>query len=342
MYKKIILIILILIILLLSWIIYKKPESLPFISSESSENVTLEEAINGDRVKPEVANKRPIAVMVENYPDARPQSGLADADLVYEALAEGGITRFEAVFQTKEAHNIGPVRSAREYYADIANELGAIYIHVGGSDMVLEKLAAKSYKNLTDFNQFYNGEYFERISSRSAPHNVYTSIKKINSWIDTKNIVNKATYSPWRFNDSASPSGDIVPQNISIDFSTKEYLVNYIYDKTSGLYLRKTGGKTHTDAESGKQLTAKNIIVQFVGVSSIPNDPKLRIDVKLTGSGKAIIFANNQAIEGTWKKQGTQRTLFYDRDGKEISFGRGQTWIELVPNANTASRVKYD
>lgn len=340
MFKKISLIILIILILALSWVIYKKPKSLPFISSLNSEQVMLVESINGEKVKPEIAEKRPIAVMIENYPDARPQSGLAEADLVYEALAEGGITRFEAIFQTTEAKNIGPIRSAREYYADIANELGAIYVHVGGSDIVLEKLAAKSYKNLTDLNQFYNGDFFERINKRPAPHNVYTSIEKINSWVNFKNIPNAATYVSWKFKDSPSKSSD-ASQDITIDFSTKDYLVNYTYDPTTGLYLRKVGGKIHTDAESKQQLTAKNIIIQFVKVTSIPNDPKLRIDVQLAGTGNAIVFMDNQAIEGTWKKQGSSRTQFFDKDGKEVIFSPGKTWVELVPSTNTSERVKW-
>src|SRR5581483_1401572 len=121
--------------------------------------------------------KRPFAVVVENHPDARPQSGLSQADVVYEALAEGGITRFLAIFQSQDVKSIGPVRSARTYFNDWAQEWGAVYAHVGGNSDALALIKA-GIPGVSDADQFFNDPYFTRISSRRPPHNTYTSINK--------------------------------------------------------------------------------------------------------------------------------------------------------------------
>jgi hypothetical protein len=341
MIKKSVLVILLLIIVALAGYVFYKATLSPGNKNQTQKLPQKIEAINGKLVDPNIAQTRPIAVMVENYPDARPQSGLLDADLVYEALAEGGITRFEAIFQTKDSANIGPIRSVREYYAEIANELGASLVHVGGSDAALQKLASGEYANVTDINQFYYGAYFHRISARLAPHNVYTSIETLKKWLADKNANQKANFETWKFKDDANPLPQTPIGSVSINFSTIDYKVTYRYDSTTNTYKRFLAGKSHTDAETKQQFSPKNIIVQFVKTVDIPNDPKLRIDVTLTGQGKAIVFQDGKAIPGTWKKTGNQRTRYYDSSGQEIAFNRGQSWIELVPSDNPDSRVTW-
>lgn len=289
-------------------------------------------SLNGTLVDAEIAQKRPIAVMIENHPDARPQSGLAQADIVYEALAEGGITRFMAVYHSQEAESIGPVRSARDYYADIANELGALYAHVGGSDEVLQKISNSYYKKLTDLNEFYNGTYFTRIKSRSAPHNTYASTEKLRSYLEDKDLKTKADIRLRPFNDYFGPEGQLA-DTIAIDFSTPSYKVGYTYNKTNNAYLRNHNGKAHTDAESGKTLEAKNIIIQYVKSAPIPGDEKFRIDVDTKSGGKALVFRGGKVISGAWKVVNGS-TQFIDDNGNEIELYRGSTWIELVPISN--------
>src|SRR5258708_23201857 len=134
-------------------------------------------AINGEMVSPAQV-QRPFVVVIENFLDSRPQSGLSQADIVYEALAEGGITRFLAVFQSQNAASIGPVRSARTYFNDWAQELGAIYAHVGGNSDALYYIK-KGIPGVSDADQFFNDPYFKRISSRPLPLNTYTSSDKL-------------------------------------------------------------------------------------------------------------------------------------------------------------------
>ncbi len=308
---------------------------------DTSQNIKTFSSLNGTLVDEEKSKIRPLAVMIENHSDSRPQSGLADAEIIYEALAEGGITRFVAIFQTSEAKSIGPVRSARDYFASIAEEYGAVYAHVGGSDEVLAQLNKKYYKNVTDLNEYFNGTYFERIKSKPAPHNVYTSTEKIAQFMKDKNINDTADIIGWMFKDQSPTVENRTAENISINFSQNPYKVGYTFEPTSGLYSRLQAGTPHLDSASKKQLTAKTVIVQFVSVSAIAGDEKDRIDLDLSGTGEALIFQDGEITKATWKKIGRERTIFSDLSGQPIQFNRGQIWVELVPNDAPESRVAW-
>lgn len=299
----------------------------------------LKSSINGLEVSPEIADRRPIAVMIENHPDSRPQSGLAEADLVYETLAEGGITRFMAVYQTVEAKDIGPIRSAREYYAVLANEIGAIYAHVGGSDEVIGQLKEGVYKNISDANEYYNENFFQRIKSRYAPHNVYTSIQRLKELAEYRKYLLKASFEPWKFKFDAPASGATQASKIVIDFSLPGYEAVYAYASSTNSYIRNMAGKPHKDAATGKQIAPKTVIVQLVSVTPVPNDVLLSVDINLTGQGKAWVFQDGGVIQAAWKKTGDSRTRYYDQFGSEISFNRGQVWVELVPTEKESQLV---
>ncbi len=296
---------------------------------------TLEPAINGSLVKPEIAFSRPVAVMVENHPDARPQSGLNEADIVYEAPTEGGITRFLAVYQTKQAKSIGPVRSARVYFVAIADELGVLFAHVGGNSDALANIRAGQYKNIANADQFFADQYFERVKFRPMPHNVYTSIDKLKNLIQEKKYFNQATYQPWQFKDDALISTPTA-SNINVNFSTVSYAVRWLYDETNNSYARFLANKPHKDLDTGKQIIAKNIIVQFVETSPSKTDTLLSIDMDLTTGGKATVFLDGKEITGTWKKT-NGRTRYYNQNNQEMNLNRGVTWVELVPVERAAT-----
>ena len=313
---------------------------------ENSKAENLQPAINGVLVPAEVAEKRPIAVMVENHPDARPQSGLVDADLVYEAIAEGGITRFMAVYQTKSSNNIGPIRSARVYYATLADELGAVYAHVGGNSDALANIKAGLYNRIADADQFFLDNYFHRIKSRLMPHNVYTSLAKLQQFVNDRKLPDTATYQAWQFKDDA-PATSSPAKIINVDFSESDFAVKWKYESSNNSYLRFMAGSAHKDLDSGpfdsaqgrpepgrtggKQITAKNIIVQFVTGHSTVTDTIGSQDFDLVGQGKAKVFLDGKEIDATWKKQNSGRTRYYDLLGNEIRFNRGSTWVEIVP-----------
>jgi hypothetical protein len=270
--------------------------------------------------------------MIENYPDARPQSGLTKACTVYETVAEGGITRFMAIFVHNDVPKIGPVRSAREYFVDLAKQYDALYSHCGGPAYIYDII--KSY-GVADLDEYLNKDSYWRVSGRKKPHNLYTSTDKLRKRANQLDYSNDVFYQKPNFKDEAPLDTRPLSASININFSRPEYKVHYIFDRVNNVYKRFMGGKPHIDAETKKQLTVKNVVVQYAPISSIANDPKGRMQVSLIGTGKAIVFRDGRAIECQWIRQSLDMlTKFYDSNNEEVKFNRGQTWIELADDKN--------
>lgn len=303
---------------------------------ESAQTANLKhvyQALNGLEVTdPVLASRRPLAVVVENHPDARPQSGLSKADVVYETVAEGGITRFLAIYQTRQAQNIGPIRSARTYFADIANELGAVFAHVGGNSDVLEGLKQNHYPRLLNLDQFFHDQLFHRISERPMPHNVYSSVERLYSFI--KDDKASGNYRDWLYTDIFA--GSQGAERVWVNFSEPAYQVSYVYNPSKGDYERYLAGKPHVDAEGNIPIFVKNIIVQSVKTWAVKTDTPLSIAMDLSSGGPAYVFAQGQVAIGTWKQAADGRTRYYDSAGREIGLLRGVTWVELVPEEKLA------
>jgi len=290
--------------------------------------------LDGTMVNSEDANRHPLGVMVENHVDARPQSGLSQTSIVYEAIAEGGITRFLAVFGPKGAETVGPVRSARTYYVDWIRELNGYYAHVGGNYDALQLIKSVG---ILDLDQFSNPSAYWRDRSRkvASEHTMYTDTSKLYGVASDKKYTTANTFVPYTF--KTEPEADkIVPtyQTISVNFGNANYNVVYNYNQSSNSYLRSLAGKPHIDALNNHQLAAKNIVIQAVNwrptVTAI-NEHGYIIDT--VGSGTATVFQDGNKIEATWKKDNeNSRTRFYDKKtGAEIQFNPGQTWIEIIP-----------
>lgn len=270
-----------------------------------------------------------IGVMIENFVDARPQAGIADARMVYEAPAEGNITRFLALFDaSQEVKQAGPVRSARPYYLDWISEYpGAMYMHVGGSPEALEKLNA--YKTF-DVNEFYRGVYFWRDENISAPHNVFTSSELWNNAFDRfgdKNIVRN--FDSWNFSSATTSCEQNCVNALSIPFLRPSYVVNWKYNAENKNYERFHGIVPHMD-KNGNFVRANTVVIQYV-TDKILDDVGRRA-LGTIGTGKAEVYVFGRQMLGTWKKENrTARTKFFDTDGTEVAFSAGKIWIEVVP-----------
>lgn len=286
--------------------------------------------IDGVMVAPEFEKAQLYAVMIDNFETARPQSGLSKASLVYEAPAEGGVTRYLAIFSPDSAPaEIGPVRSARAYFLNWAKELGAIYVHVGGSPEALE-LA----KNLgtNDLNEFYKGSFFWRANNRTAPHNVLTSGEKLTSYQQLKSE-NVLEFTPWQFKEAAT-STSVINSQINIKYPDG-YAVYWQYDNALGEYTRYLNGAAHTD-DSGANITAKNIVVHLT--SFLVTDDKLRLEMSGSLSGQAVLCQDGQCTMGKWKKNSTSsRARYYYKSGEEFIFNAGTTWIEVIDDLQKIS-----
>jgi hypothetical protein len=283
----------------------------------------------------DVANRRPIAVMIDNFsPDARPQSGLDKASLVFEALAEGGITRFMAVYLEQDASKIGPVRSTRLYFDSWAGGLGVIFGHDGGNVDALQELPRLSGVYNVDAN-FTHGPYW-RVSTRLAPHNEYTSTTGLRSYAASQGA--STTGSMVTLPHKGDTPFSLRPPHftLNIQFSYGDYNVTWQYDRSSNEYLRFMGGAPHVDAETGQQLRAKNVIVMYTTESSA-YDPFTPGSIHLTteGSNQAVVYEDGTATQGTWNKSTVQSPLqWLDIHGHPIKLNKGTTWVEVVPIGN--------
>lgn len=302
----------------------------------------------------DVNKKTVTGVMIENSLDARPQSGLEQAGVVFEAVAEGGVTRFLALYQDTSPDNVGPIRSARPYYVSWAMGFDAAYAHVGGSPDALADIASWG---VHDMNQFYNGGSYHRVSSRAAPHNVYTGISTLNQLEANKNFTSNYTgfvrAEPSVKKDSAQSTksttgADTTPtaaatSATSIDFSLSGPLYNPHYDYTpaTNSYNRSEGGKPHTDADSGKQISPKVVIAMVVPLArgALDSSGAYYSNYTTVGSGQAYIFQNGTVTTGQWSKPSNNAQItFTGADGKPIALTPGQTWISAVSAAN---QVQY-
>lgn len=284
--------------------------------------------LDGEATGEQQSLRRPFAVMIENHPDARPQSGLSKACIVYETVAEGGITRFMALFLHNDVNNIGPVRSAREYYADLAKQYDAVYTHCGGPATIYDVIKGLG---LADLDQYYNGDYFWRIKTRYAPHNLYTSTDFLRKGAEAHGYNQQVFFQKMNFKDDEPLEMRPATETVTINFSKPSYLVRYEYDRQSNTYKRFMAGTPHIDPNNNQQIVPKNIIVQYAPISNIANDPKGRMKVSLVGSGQGIIFQDGKAAPVTWRRQTvTDITRYFDSLGAEIKLNRGQTWFELV------------
>lgn len=286
-------------------------------------------SINGNLVEPDKAGLRPVAVVIENHSDARPQSGLTDAEIVYETLAEGGITRFLAIFQTREPKEIGPVRSARPYFAFLANMWHAPFVHSGGSATALQQLEDGVYKNLFDVNEFYYGKYFTRSTARQAPHNLYTTLQLQRDNLDAKKQTDWNSMNIWTTQNTPTDQLKQEITKITLPFSVASYEASYVYDPATNSYMRSIAGKAAIDKNNTLQISPKNILVMLTDITP-NNDEKLTVDIRLTGSGPCYLFNTGTFRQCKWEyKDG--KHAYTNQDGSELKLEAGQTWVEIFP-----------
>lgn len=277
-------------------------------------------------------SKRPVtAVMIENSPDARPQSGLKDCGVVFEAIAEAGITRFLCLYQEAQPELIGPVRSLRPYYIDWLSAFDPTVAHVGGSASALAEIRNGSYK---DLDQFFNAKTYWRSKDRRAPHNVYTNFENLNAANDSKGFTSSEFTGFARKDTKTAKTPDAT--TITVPVSSALFNSSYAYSPNDNAYLRSQAGQPHVDREKG-QIKPKVVIVLQTAHGKTVEDGA-RETIETIGSGTATIFQNGTATAATWSKQSKNSQLkFKDSADKEIELGRGQTWITVVPSANAPS-----
>lgn len=268
-------------------------------------------------------NARPVAVMISSDEEARPLSGIGEAEMVFEMpVVDTGFTRMMAVYQCNQPSEIGSVRSSRMDFVPLALGLNAIYAHFGGEREVLQELRSGIIDNIDGLR--YDGEYYYRKKSIPRPHNAFTSsnlIAKISSQLGYK-----ASGSVEYPQGDDKSRGEISPPPVF----AKDYQVVWTYNKSNNSYFRSRVNKPEIDKNTNKQVEAKNVIIMKTTWTPINKD---YIRVTTVGSGEAVVYKNGEAVAGTWRKENDKAKLyFYDKKGKEIEFVPGPIWVEIVTN----------
>lgn len=272
-------------------------------------------------------NQPVTSIMIENSPDARPQSGLKDAEIVFEAIAEGGITRFVATYQVNKPQMIGPVRSLRPYYLDWITPFNASIAHVGGSQEALDRVRNGQHR---DIDQMANGSFYWRSTDRYAPHNVYTNFDKLDTLNNKKGF---SSSQPKSFSRQDEPEKDKMPKNdiktIDLTINSQLYNVKYSYDNETNSYKRFMAGNPHLDREKG-QITPKVVIAMMVDMSLMQDG--VHNQIKTVGTDTAYIFQNGTLTKAEWHKSDVnEQIVFTDSNNKQIKLNKGQIWISAIP-----------
>lgn len=319
------------------WKAYFPTERQVEAPSPKEEKKVFYAPFSGLEVTEERSKKRPVAVVIENHPNSRPQSGLNKADIIFEAVAEGGITRFLAVYQSREGGNeIGPVRSARSYYVEWASFFDALFAHVGGSQEALRVINRLSVDSI---NQFFMGDFFWRDNRRFAPHNVYTTTEKIREAATTKGyrtiIEDEFSY---LFKEDVDKESRPIGQKVTVNL-TGGYAPTYEYSPQCNCYHRFIMGAPQKDRSTAENIFTKNIIVAFSDVSKLNIRGEAYSVIRTTGEGEAYIFQDGKKIVGEWRQKSGDIVRFYDSTGAEVRLNRGSTWINVVDKSTTVSVV---
>lgn len=302
----------------------------PTTTQPTTEEVVIRNPLTGEKgYNEKLLKNRPVFIVVENHPDARPQWGLTSSDIVWEMVAEGGITRMMLMYAdaSRIPEKVGPVRSARHYFVDIAEGFDAIFVHFGFSPYAKSQIANHGVNNI---NGLYDN-YFYRDRSRgvASEHTAYTTDESIAKAIENKGYrttLNEGYESPFKFNKSAKSLSN--PCNeLKVSYSSG-YTYTLTYDADKKVYLSSLNGNKFVDSE-GTQQNFENVILCYTSISSM-GDSKGRVDFALS-EGKGIYASNGTYEIITWKKGDSSDMMkFYDADGKELSLNVGRTYIGIL------------
>ena len=297
--------------------------------------VTVPAPLTGLPVGPEAATWHPVAVMVDDHRDARPQSGFNAAAIVWQAPAEGGIPRYMLVLQDALPAAVGPIRSARQYYIDWASEWNAVYVHVGGSPEALATLRAEGRGQLVwNADEFrWGGTHIWRVPERPAPHNTYSDGEHLRALSAAVGASDGPIEPAWAFGPAARPAARPVGTTLTVTYPYET--VEYRYDADTNTYRRHIDGSAEpqADAADGRVVAPTNVVILRMrfGALNDGHPEKHRLDAADIGSGEAIISTNGRIVTGTWSKASiTAPTLLFGPDGAPVTLTAGQTFVQVI------------
>ncbi len=289
--------------------------------------------LTGEAVERKV-EARPVAVMINNDAKARPQSGLHKADIVYEVLAEGDITRFLAIFHSEMPETAGPVRSARDYFVDLTKAYDALYVFHGWSPEAKNKIENKEVDGINGLT--YDGSLFKRASFRKAPHNSYITSENIKKGAEQLNYSLQAHVPSFTFLKEGQTThlDGTAAEQVKIEYSSRMTThVDYKYDPIQQAYVRYSAGEKLTDLETEEDIVAHNVFI--IETSHTVIDDQGRKEIDITSGGNGVLIQNGESFEVEWKS--AEGKLLPYANGKQVPLAPGKTWIQIVPDLKIVS-----
>ncbi len=296
------------------------------IKEELPEKIGIPSPLSGIYALDEKVNRRPVAIMFDNHPSARWQSGLKDAEIIYEFLVEAPYSRYMGIYLINDPSSIGPIRSARPYFITSSLEYDAVYVHVGGSEQA--KSDAKTLKIADIDGLSSSNKVFWRKSHKKIPHNTYSSMEAIRTTQEERKYKIIGEYIPFKFNEDEMGIEGRVANKIIIKYR-KDNNTEYNYNEEKKIYSRTKDGKLHIDEADETPITAKNIIIQEAKTKVLDNEG--RLEIQLIGEGQGKYITHGKFIDIKWvKKSRNDKTIYYTLEGEEIILNPGVTWIQIV------------
>lgn len=313
--------------------VHKNTDLVQFVNNNTPIKDDTKESISknylspytGEQLTKAAYSNIPFMAIIENSKDARPQSGLSEADIVFETMAEGGIPRFIALFYKNSPSVLGPIRSARPYFINIATEYNLPFAHCGGSDEALQSIKAD---NLMSLNEMTNGKYFWRDNTRKSPHNLYTSADKIRNLIEAKDYI-KQPNSSLTFNNTYWSNNTINTSKELTMILNKYYSVAYQYVDND--YVKYIDNTLAVDKASNSPLTVQNVVIQITTMQLQKDGEHINID--LVGAGTGYVLSQGKVQKIIWRKKSLQSpTSLLTENGTPIPLSVGKTWWHIVDN----------
>lgn len=330
--------VLILIILIVAGIlavkISKNQEIPQTVAKEKQEETSVPE-VKKVQIVNEESKSRPYAVMINNNHSAWPQCGVQDAYLVYEIIAEGGITRMMALFKDKDTAKVGSIRSARHYFLDYVQENDAIFVHWGGSPQAYSKL--RSFDNIDGMALEGSVFFRDKTLKRDYEHTGFTSMENVKKYAEKQGYTrdtNKDLLLNYSAEEIEMDKLDGAEKATSIYIKYSNYhSTSYEYDEGNKTYKRSMSGKPNVDLVTGEQYTAKNIIIYKVGNHTLNDgEGKGRQDLENIGNGTGYLVTGGYVVPITWEKTShSTQTVYKYTNGQEITVNDGNTFIQICP-----------
>ncbi|HEY4601526.1 MAG TPA: DUF3048 domain-containing protein [Cerasibacillus sp.] len=277
-------------------------------------------------------DRRIVSVMVNNHAKARPQTGLSQADLVFEILAEGNITRFLALYHSEEPEVVGPVRSAREYYFDLAERYQAIYIHHGAADFISDMIKERGIDSINGSSYDNDGHLFKRDDRRQAPHNSYLQFGAVNEIAGEKGFDITETYEPLPFlteEETEQIEGEKADRVEITYFKSPLTTVTYQYDATKDVYDRYSDGEQSVELESNQPIELSNVLIIETAHEVIDDQGRRKVD--LDSGGQAYLLQKGLVQKLEW--QSVEGRILPVKDGQPVGLIPGKTWINVIPTS---------